>query len=190
MTDPKAKTPEAAEAARREQAQALLASLSALYPEARNMLSDERRRSLGRLVYRDADLYAQLFDVIDGSKIRAAFDALGAEDNGDDPERFETEVLRARLRRVGHLSAVSTGLRALADRLDDEALHLGAETATPALLALELARVLAKSNASFRGSIAPVLDALSAMTLAARNALAAARESEAKPATEPKAGEG
>ncbi len=66
----------------------------------------------------------------------------------------------------------------LADRLDDEALHLGAETATPALLALELARVLAKSNASFRGSIAPVLDALSAMTLAARNALAAARESE------------
>jgi hypothetical protein len=78
----------------------------------------------------------------------------------------------------------------LADRLDDEALHLGAETATPALLALELARVLAKSNASFRGSIAPVLDALSAMTLAARNALAAARESEAKPTTEPKAGEG
>jgi len=189
MDDPKDTTPEATEAARRAQALGLLASLAALYPEARNMLRDERRRTLGRLVYRDAALYAQLFDVIEGSQIRAAFDALGAVDDGEDPQRFETEVLRARLQRVGHLSAVSTDLRKLADRLDDEALHLGAATATPALLALELARVLAKSNATFQGSIAPVLDALSAMTLAARNALAAAREDDAKAAAEPKPSE-
>ncbi len=190
MDDPKEMTPKAVEAARQEQAHSLIGSIAELYPEARHMQSDERRRTLGRLVYRDAALYARLFDVIEGSQIRAAFDALGAEDNGEDPQRFETEVLRTRLQRVGHLSEVSKGLRALADRLDDEALHVGAETAMPALLALELARVLAKSNATFRGAIAPVLDELSAMTQAARNALAAARETDAKPAAEPKPSEG
>ncbi len=148
------------------------------------------RRTLGRLVYRDTALYARLFDIIEGSQICGAFDALGAKDNGEDPQRFETEVLRARLQWVDHLSEVSTGLRFLADRLDDEALHVGAETALPALLALELARVLAKSNATFRGAIAPVLDELSAMTLAARNALAAARENNTKAPAEPKPTEG
>ena len=179
MDIPQDTPPPSPETATKAKAMSIIGALGALYPEARNMLTDERRRSLGRLVYRHAALYGQLFQVIEVSKVRAAFDALGAKDDGEDPNRFETEVLQARLARVAHLSAVSTALRTLADRLDDEALHVGASTALPAILALELARVIAKSNETFRGAIAPVLDGFSAMTVSARRALAAAREGDA-----------
>jgi len=184
QSSPSPKAPEGAD--RHTQALARVAEVKALYPEARSLMDEERSRSLGRLVYRDATLYAQLFDTIDGSSIRAAFDALGAHDQGDDPSRFETDVLRARLQQVAGLSSVSKSLRELADLLDDEALQVGADTAVPALMALELARVLARNNAEFRGKIAPVLNALGAMTAAARQALAANRAAESAAAETPK----
>ncbi len=69
-------------------------ALEGMFKGARSMMTEHRRRSAGRLVYRDAKLYGELFGVIEGSRVRAAFDALGAQDQGTDPERFETELLR------------------------------------------------------------------------------------------------
>lgn len=150
-------------------------ALEALFQDARSMMAEHRRRSPGRLVYRDAELYEALFGVIEGSRVRAAFDALGAQDQGTDPDRFETELLRAKLARVSRHSGLSQRLRALADRLDDEAMLTGEEVALPSLMALEMARVLAKGNEEFRAKVAPVLNALSAMTAPARKAAAAAK---------------
>lgn len=100
-------------------------ALEGMLKGARSMMTEHRRRSAGRLVYRDAKLYGELLGVIEGSRVRAAFDALGAQDQGTDPRRFETELLRSKLARVERLSGVSQRLRALADRLDDEAMLSG-----------------------------------------------------------------
>jgi hypothetical protein len=103
------------------------------------------------------------------------FSGLGDADFGDDPEKFEPELLSRRLYRVEYEQKIQERFVKLARSFGDDALHTGEMVIGPGMMALALARTLALSSAAHRAVLAPVLDAFSALTKRARARSAEAR---------------
>lgn len=101
-------------------------------------------------------------------KLRATFDALGDQDGGVDPDRFEVELLARRLDRMAREQEIARELSDLSRHFGDDALHTGALVAGPGIVAIGLARELARANPAFRSLLAEMTDALRNMTKAAR----------------------
>ncbi|MEZ4409142.1 MAG: hypothetical protein R3A52_22135 [Polyangiales bacterium] len=114
-------------------------------------------------------------------RLRGAFDAIGGQDGGDDPERFEAESLHARVRRIRAQQALADRLELIARRLRDDSLARAEGLSKPFEQALQLARTL--FHGDFASPLAPVMDALRAMTASARKP-APAEEAEEGDATE------
>lgn len=145
-----------------------------LWPNLTQLEQDQRKRSLGRMVSSLGPALHKLFALLqpkaDGtlSPLAKHFDALGVQDEGVDPEHFETELLSRRLARVEAEQQIVDALEDFTQTLRDDVLHTGELVIGPGLLALDFARSLAKTNETFRSMLAPVTDLLREMTKSAR----------------------
>ncbi|AUX29452.1 MULTISPECIES: hypothetical protein [Sorangium] len=148
-------------------------AIKALWPGIERLEEDRRKRSLGRSLAVLGPPLGKLFALLrpkDGkeSVLARPFHVLGDQDDGDDPERFEVELLERRLKRALAEQKVADALEDLARHLDDDALATGEAVIGPGLAALDLARTIARQNATLRAVLAPVLDDFRAMTKQAR----------------------
>ncbi|MGK3996678.1 hypothetical protein [Sorangium sp. So ce1024] len=148
-------------------------AIRALWPGLERLEESRRTRSLGRSLAVLGPPLGKLFALLrpkDGkdSVLARSFHVLGEQDDGDDPERFEVELLERRLKRALAEQKVADALEDLARHLDDDALATGEMVIAPGLAALDLARTIARQNATFRAILAPVLDDFRAMTKQAR----------------------
>ena len=148
-------------------------AIRALWPGLVKLEEKERRFSVGRNLAQLAPPLRELFTMLlpkNGKPpaIAAVFDVLGDQDEGEDPERFEPELLLVRLDRAEAESAVVADLDALGRDLSDDVLATGEMVIVPGLLALNLAKSVAKGNATYRSALRTVLDSFRAMTKRAR----------------------
>ncbi|WP_437648641.1 hypothetical protein [Sorangium sp. So ce362] len=148
-------------------------AIKALWPGLERLEESRRTRSVGRSLGVLGPPLAKLFALLrpkDGkdNALARSFHVLGDQDDGEDPERFEVELIERRLKRALAEQKVADTLEDLARHLDDDALATGEMVIGPGLAALDLARTIARQNASFRAILAPVLDDFRAMTKQAR----------------------
>jgi len=174
-----------------------LDAVQGLWPDLRRKSEAERRRSLGRLLPHFAAPLRALFAALVARPgeprppIAAAFDLLGAQDHGQDPAQFEAELLARRLDRAEAEQKVADRLADMERHFSDDVLDTGDLAIGPGLLALELARTVAKANPQFQSILAPVLDGFRELTKSARRRLGeqrAAKNGAAAPAAEPAPG--
>jgi hypothetical protein len=166
-----------------------IAAIKALWPGLQRLEEVERMTSGGRNLNLFTHPLGVLFEIVkpkDGkaTEIGPYFDALGDTDHGDDPAKFEPELLSRRMLRVEYEQKIQVALDDLQRHFGDDVLHTGTQVMEPGLLALAMARTLSATNKAFKSTLAPVIDALRAMTKRARAAAAQARE--AKKAGAPK----
>lgn len=136
------------------------------FPEAKRLAKGDRRASVGKIGEKEA---AGLRGVIDAMEVEpAVFGILADEDEGHDPNKLETDLLRDRLDRHQIYSEMAAELQELADRFSDAALSMGALVKPVCLAAYEIAKPLSRRHPAIREKIAPMLDYYS------RNAEAAA----------------
>ncbi len=167
--------------ARVAQTLAHVEAIKQLWPGLRRLSAAERRESVGRSLGVMAPVLGLLFGVLapegqPAPAVAKAFDVLGAQDHGDDPDRFEAALLARRLHRARAEQKVQEALGGLARHFGDDVIHVGELVVGPGLLALGLAKNLAKARPEFASALAPVLDALRAMTKRARSRVAAGAE--------------
>jgi hypothetical protein len=166
---------------RHTQAKRLLAELRALFPEAHGMAKDDRRRSQGKLGAAESKALRGVVDAIDIEP--AIFASLADEDEGHDPNRLETDLLRDRFDRLDLYAEIAAELEAVAGVFSDKALTIGAQVKPVTLAAYEIAKPVSKRHPKIREKIAPTLDYYGANAAAAAAARRANKET-AKPPTE------
>src|SRR5262249_3962913 len=123
-------------------AKALLAEFRTLFPEAHAMPKDDRRRSQGRM---GDDESVALQGVIDAIEVEPAlFASLADEDEGYDPNKLETELLRDRFARRDIYASLAEELDAVQVILNDTALSFGAMVKPVSLAAYEIAKPISR----------------------------------------------
>lgn len=125
---------------------------------------------------------AQKADEATRKKLRDSFDVLGAADGGKDDDRFEVELLQARVAKVKDVQEIGAALASLARRFSDEALIEAGAAFGPSKLALDHARTLVQASERYRAMLSGVTDALRDMTAAAQAANNAAPAEPDEPA--------
>jgi hypothetical protein len=139
-----------------DRAKAMLTELDALFPGAVRLTAEDRRTSQGRLRNGESTVLQAVLGAVDSAP--QYFVSLADMDQGRDPKRFETDVLRERLLRRDLIDEVSEQLDQLSTRLGDTVLHLGERAAPPVRAAYQIAKVLADSDDQMRTSVAPAID--------------------------------
>jgi hypothetical protein len=152
----------------------LLADLRALFPEAHAVAKDDRLRSQGKMSTMESRALRGVVDAIDAEP--AIFASLADEDEGHDPDRVETDLLRDRFDRHDLYAEVATELEALAGVFSDTALAIGAQVKPVTLAAYEIAKPISKRHPKIREKIAPTLDYYASNAAAAAAARRAAKE--------------
>ncbi|APR83977.1 Hypothetical protein A7982_09326 [Minicystis rosea] len=153
-----------------------------LWPGLLHMSEAERKQSPGKVLSVFAKPLGLLFAVLtpkkgeERSALAKAFDVLGEKDGGQDPERFETELLDTRLHRAEAQQEIVDALDALSRHMADDILDTGEKIMGPGLLALQLARTVAEASPAHASVLAPVLDAFRGLTKQARKAREQKRE--------------
>jgi hypothetical protein len=130
----------------------LTAEVRAALPGLVQQSDDERLHSEGRLRDGEEAALTAVLDTVDAAP--QYFTVLADKDNGRDPERFETDVLRERLERRAILAELAAELAPLATELDDHILHLGALVRPPVLAAYHIAKPLAGHDAQIGSHLA------------------------------------
>ncbi|XXT21068.1 hypothetical protein WME94_05790 [Sorangium sp. So ce429] len=153
-------------------------AIKALWPGLQRLEENERTTSGGRnlgVFTPSLRLLFQLLEPVGGKQTDLAkhLDALGDSNHGDDPEKFEPELLSRRIVRVEHEQQIQAALNDLQRHFADDVLHTASTVMEPGLLALAMARMLTATNKGFKPTLAPVIDK---MTKAARAGAAEARE--------------
>jgi hypothetical protein len=163
---------------RAAQGHALISQIRELFSEAHEMPSDDRRRSTGRV---GDDESIALQGVVGAMEIRpASFEVLADEDEGEDPLRLETELMRARFARRDTYSGLAEELRKVATIFEDEAMAQGALVVPVARAAYEIAKPLSRRDPAVREKLAPALNYYGANGTAAAAARKANKESKNK----------
>jgi len=145
-----------------------------LWPSMIRLTALQRRASIGRSLGVLTGPLEVLLGIIARPKgkpapaIAQAFDVLGAQDHGQDPERFEGELIARRIHRVQAEQKVQKALADLARHFGDDVIHAGEMVVGPGMLALGLAKSLAKATPEYATALAPLFDALRAMTKGTR----------------------
>jgi hypothetical protein len=155
-------------------------AIRALWPGLQRLEEAERSVSKGRNLGVFTAPLRQLFKILKNKGAKEAelanhFNALGDEDFGADPEKFEPELLERRMLRVEAEQKIQATLDDLQRHFADDVLHTGNQVMVPGLLALALASTLSATNKTYKSLLAPVIDALREMTKAARAGGVAAR---------------
>ena len=150
---------------RADKARALRTELRALFPEAHIMPKDDRRSSTGKI---GADESVALQSVVDAIDLEPAlFRSLADEDEGHDPERLETELIRSRFAQRDAYAKLAAEIGEVQQALADAALALGALVVPVTRAAYEIAKPVSRRNAALRAKIAPALEYYGANAAAA-----------------------
>ena len=165
-------------------------STRALWPGLTRLEESERTTSGGRNVGLFSKPFRLLFGLLIPKEGKAPelakyFDALGDVDHGDDPEKFEPELLSRRLTRVEYEQKIQIELDNLQRHFADDVLYTGNQIMEPGLLGLAMARTLSTTNKAFHSLLAPLLDSLRDMTKRARAAAAEKRNAKNDGAKKP-----
>ena len=123
-------------------------------------------------------------------RLRDLFDTVGPQDGGVDPERFEVEHLRHEIATLRACQSLAETLESMARDFRDHAFAKGDSLAVPVERSLDFARSLSRNG--FSSEMAPVMNALRALTASARRAAPAAEgeeETEKEGDDKPESGE-
>src|SRR5262249_34355185 len=130
-----------------------ITKIKALWPGLVHLEEAERRKSPGRSLTILSAPLTLLFSVLrENPQLAKAFDVLGDQDEGHDPEHFEVDLLDRRLARSQAEQKIGDMLRDLGRHMADDALATSATVVVPGLRALELARTLAKGSAATKST--------------------------------------
>jgi hypothetical protein len=119
------------------------------------MLDQERHDSDGKFRAGEAKALTSVCDVAD--KYPALVAGLADKDGGEDPEVFETDLLRDHLQRAAELGPVSDGIAVLAQKIGDTVLHFGEATKPIMLQAYGLVKPQAAVNPDIKTMLAPAM---------------------------------
>jgi hypothetical protein len=151
--------------ARKARALELIAELRALVPGTVTLTEDERRHSLGRLRDGEHDALRLVLDVVDSAP--KYFESLADEDEGHEPGRFETNLLRDRLARREILAEIQQAIEPVATGLADTVLHLGGQVRPAVLAAYRIAKTVSRTDRKLRSALSGAIDFYSAPARAA-----------------------
>jgi len=152
-------------------AEAALTQLVQLFPEAQALPVDDRNSSRGKIGPAESKALRGVIAAIDSQP--QVFASLADEDEGHDPSRLETNLLRDRLDRHDLYLALAIKTEQLATLFSDTALALGARVKPVTLAAYQIAKPISKRDASVRAKLAPALNyygSNAAASLASRKA--------------------
>jgi hypothetical protein len=88
----------------------------------------------------------------------ALFQSLAALDDGDDPKKFEADLLRDRLSRAEILDALASDVEDVTRALSDTTLHLGDLTRPVMLAAYDICKTHAKTDGAIAKAVQPAID--------------------------------
>ena len=141
---------------RLERGKQVARELRQMFPGQVVLTADERIHSEGKL--RDGES-AVLHVVLDGVDLAPHyFAALADSDLGNDPERFETDLLRDRLARRDLLNQLAVEVGAAFTALTDTVLDLGSRVRPVTLAAYRMAKSISKADKKLSTAIAPAID--------------------------------
>jgi hypothetical protein len=135
----------------------LLEQLDKVLPGLTTLTDDDRKHSEGRI--RGEGEVAALRAVL--SAVDADphyFKALADKDEGHDPNKLETQLLRDRLTKRELLARVQDAIDPLTARIGDTILRLGELTRPTTLLAYRIAKQVAEHDEPIKAQLAPALD--------------------------------
>jgi hypothetical protein len=161
-------------------AKALLGEIRALFPEAHGLAKDDRRLSQGKMGVDEAEALRGVVDAMDLQP--GIFEALADEDEGHDPNKLETELLRDRFDRHAIYLSLAAEVEEVANVFSDTALAVGALVKPVSLAGYEIAKPISKRSEAIRGKIAKALDLYSGRALAGAAARRASLGKEPKAA--------
>ncbi len=139
-----------------EKAEELARQIIGLFPGLTTLTAEERAHTSGR--FREGES-AALRSVLDAVQLRPAlFASLADQDDGHEPDRFETELIAERLARRDLLARLDVLLDPLAERLTDTVLRLGDQSRPVLLAAYKIAKVVAATDSKLRETIAKTID--------------------------------
>ncbi len=141
---------------RAAQSSALNAQIRAQFQEARKLAKQDRRSSRGKMGLTEAGALRGTLDAIDLDP--APFASLADEDEGHDPTKVETALLRERFDRHQIYTELADELMATAKVLTDAALANGALVRPLCLAAYEIAKPISKRNPAMREKISALID--------------------------------
>jgi hypothetical protein len=142
--------------ARVEKAEGFARQIRELFPNLTTLTTNERVHTTGR--FREGESVA-LSGVLDAARLRPAlFASLADQDDGHEPDRFETELIAERLERRDLLARVDVRLDPLAQQLTDTVLRLGEQSRPVLLSAYKIAKVVAETDPKLRQTIAKTID--------------------------------
>ncbi|KYF78747.1 hypothetical protein BE11_38730 [Sorangium cellulosum] len=172
---------------RAEKAKALAAEfaekLDGLFPGLVT-LTKEQRKTAPRLRDGEHAVLRKVLDVVDMKP--ALFESLADQDEGMDPNRFETALLRERLEKHLLFSNVAESLSSMGGELGDSTLYTAIKFREALYAAYRIAKAHAQTDRKVMDVLAPVIDFMRKNTAAA----AAARKGrKPTPAPAPIAGE-
>ncbi len=150
---------------RAAQGSALNAQTRALFPEAKELPKEDRRLSRGKMGLVEGAALRSVVDAVDLEP--AIFATLADEDEGHDPDKLETDLLRDRIDRHAIYTRQAEEHLALAKLFSDAALAHGALVRPVALAAYEIAKPISKRHPAIRERIAPLMNYYAANAAAA-----------------------
>lgn len=141
---------------RAEKALDLIGQIKELFPELIEMTEEERKYSQGRMRTEEPAAMRTVLEAVDQSP--EYFKSLADEDEGHDPNKFETGLLRDRLERREIYRRVAEALDPLATGFSDTALHYGALVRPAVLAAYRIAKTISLSDQRMRTILAKAID--------------------------------
>lgn len=148
-----------------KKAEAALEQVTKLFPEAQPLPTADRNSSRGKIGPAESKALRGVIAAVETQP--QVFASLADEDEGHDPKRLETELLRDRLDRHDLYAALAIKSEQLAMRFSDAALVLGALVKPVTLAAYQIAKPISKRDASVRSKLSPALDYYAANAKAA-----------------------
>lgn len=134
----------------------LIAQLRELFPDLLVLTEEDRKYSQGRLRTNEPEALLAVLDGVDQSP--EYFKSLADEDEGHDPNKFETDLLRDRLARRELYRKVAEAMAPLATGFDDTTLHHGALVRPAVLAAYRIAKTISATDQKMRTTIAKAID--------------------------------
>ncbi len=101
--------------------------------------------------------FAAVYDAADAKP--EIFASLADKDDGLDPKKFETQLLRDRLERRNLIDEIATEAAPLASAFGDTVLALGERVAPVSRAAYKIGKAIAETDAELRTILAPAIDA-------------------------------
>lgn len=133
----------------------LLQQVADLFPGLLVMTSEERRNANGRLRNGEGSMFLTLISVMEA--FPTFFESLADLDQGLDPTKVETPLLRDRIQRAELLAKLIAPAEKLKG-MSDTVLHLRGLVRDPIKEAYGIAKSLAKTNTKLKSMLAPVID--------------------------------